>query len=137
MTKSVFVDSGGFFAAMVAEDAFHKRGLALFEQADRDDWRLFTTNAVVIEAYTLLLTRSHQGRAAALTFLDLLEGDGIRVERIRKADEVRAFRLVRSHTDKTYSLCDALSFVVMERLGLEEAIAFDRHFREYGRFVIL
>jgi predicted nucleic acid-binding protein len=35
---------------------------------------------------------------------------------------------------KTYSLCDALSFVVMERLGVGEAVAYDRHFREYGRF---
>ena len=39
--------------------------------------------------------------------------------------------------DKTYSFCDALSFVVMERLGITEAIAFDRHFREYGRVTIL
>lgn len=31
----------------------------------------------------------------------------------------------------------ALSFVVMERLRINEAIAFDRHFREYGRFTIL
>jgi predicted nucleic acid-binding protein len=30
-----------------------------------------------------------------------------------------------------------LSFAVMERLGIGEAIAFDRHFREYGRFAIL
>lgn len=43
----------------------------------------------------------------------------------------------RSHVDKNYSLCDALSFVVMERLGIGEAVAYDRHFREYGRFVIL
>ena len=39
--------------------------------------------------------------------------------------------------EKGYSLCDALSFVVMERLAITEAIAFDRHFREYGRFTIL
>jgi predicted nucleic acid-binding protein len=45
--------------------------------------------------------------------------------------------LVREHQDKAYSLCDALSFVVMERLGIYEAIAFDRHFREYGRFALL
>jgi predicted nucleic acid-binding protein len=32
---------------------------------------------------------------------------------------------------------DALSFIVMERIGINEAIAFDRHFREYGRFTIL
>jgi hypothetical protein len=48
-----------------------------------------------------------------------------------------AVMLLRSHVDKTYSLSDALSFVVMERLGIAEAVAYDRHFREYGRFVIL
>ncbi len=45
--------------------------------------------------------------------------------------------LVRSHRDKTYSLCDALSFAIMERLGITEVIAFDRHFREYGQLTIL
>jgi len=44
---------------------------------------------------------------------------------------------LRAHEDKSYSLCDALSFVVMERLRIREAIAFDQHFRAYGRFTIL
>lgn len=46
---------------------------------------------------------------------------------MRKADEERAISLVRSHADKSHSLCHALSFVVMERLSITEAIAFDRH----------
>jgi predicted nucleic acid-binding protein len=50
---------------------------------------------------------------------------------------VAAISILRDHQDKTYSFCDALSFVVMERLGVVEAIAFDRHFREYGRFTVL
>lgn len=61
----------------------------------------------------------------------------LNVERVLRADEATAAALVRAHTDKSYSLCDALSFVVMERLGVTEAISFDRHFREYGRFTIL
>ena len=67
----------------------------------------------------------------------MISTDSFTVERIRRSDEDRAIRLLRSHTDKDYSLCDALSFVVMERLEVQEAIAFDRHFREYGRFLIL
>jgi predicted nucleic acid-binding protein len=50
---------------------------------------------------------------------------------------VKAVAILRSHDDKTYSYCDALSFAVMERLGISEAIAFDRHFREYGRLTLL
>lgn len=53
------------------------------------------------------------------------------------ADHAAAVALLISHTDKGYSLCDARSFVVMERLGASRAIAFDRHFRQYGRFKVL
>jgi predicted nucleic acid-binding protein len=96
-----------------------------------------TTNAVVVETYSLLLARSRGGRRAALAFLDMVADDAYLLERIRKRDDERAIALLRAHEDKSYSLCDALSFVVMERLRIREAIAFDRHFRAYGRFTIL
>ena len=35
-----------------------------------------------------------------------------------------------------YSLCDAMSFAVMERLGLRDAIATDRHFRDFGLMLL-
>jgi predicted nucleic acid-binding protein len=85
----------------------------------------------------LLLVRTRDRRSNAIAFLDGLDRSGITIERIRELDEARAVALVRAHQDKTYSLCDALSFVVMDRLGITEAIAFDRHFREYGRLTIL
>ena len=135
--KSVFVDSSGFFALLVQEDQFHEHAHALFQQANTERWRLVTTNVVVIEAYALFLIRSHRRRRDAIKFLDMIAADKYRIERIRKADEDRAIALVHAHEDKAYSLCDALSFIVMERLQIREAIAFDRHFRSYGRFTIL
>ncbi len=135
--KRVFVDTGGFFANLVSTDPAYERARALFVQAEEDGWQLFTTNAVVIETHALLVNRSRNGRAVALGFLDSIEAGLCRVERVTRQDEGRAIRPVRSHADKDYSLCDALSFVVMERLRIHEAIAFDRHFREYGRLAIL
>ena len=58
-------------------------------------------------------------------------------EALRESDEAAAIALVRAHEDKTYSLCDAMSFVVMERMNITDAIAFDRHFAEYGRFALI
>lgn len=77
-----------------------------------------------------MLTRTREGRAKAIAFLE-------QIEQTRSPDHNTAVAILRSHEDKTYSLCDALSFVVMERLGITEAITFDRHFRQYGRFKIL
>jgi uncharacterized protein len=135
--KRVFVDSGAFFALLVPQDASHVAATSVFQRAQAERWKLSTTNVVVIETYALLLSRTRAGRAAAIAFLDALEESSLHIERIRRADERQAVALLRSHADKTYSLCDALSFVVMERLAIDEAVAYDRHFREYGRFVIL
>jgi predicted nucleic acid-binding protein len=135
--RSVFVDTGGFVALLVAEDANHTKAEDLFGQAARETWRLNTTNSVVVETYSTLLARARKGRASALAFVDGLKSTSLRIERVRVEDEGKALELVRRHHDKLYSLCDAQSFVVMERLHIREAIAFDKHFREYGRFTIL
>ncbi len=135
--KRVFVDTSGFFALLCVEDQWHQHARALFTRADGQRWRLVTTNAAVIETHALLIARLREGRRHGIEFLDRMERTEFRVERIRATDEKLAMALLRRHADKEYSLCDALSFVVMERLKLKEVIAFDRHFREYGQFLIL
>lgn len=136
MTR-VLVDSGGFFALLVQEDAFHTRADEIFRRARAERWVLLTTNAVVFETHALLLTRARNGGEASRRFLDLIERGICAVERVTSADESAAVALIRVHRDKSYSLCDALSFVVMERLGIDAAIAFDHHFRQYGRMRLL
>jgi len=135
--KRVFVDSGGLFAHLAAEDSLHQRAAQLFQQARSEHWQLITTNAVVIETYALLLSRARKGRVAAIRFLDCIEEGLCEVIRVTERDEDQAIALLREQADKTYSLCDALSFVVMKRLRMSTAIAFDRHFREYGQLILL
>jgi predicted nucleic acid-binding protein len=134
--RQVFVDTGAFFALLVREDEMHPIALEIFREASKEKWRLVTTNIVVFETYSLILERSHGGRNKALFFLDYLNKTYLRIERASLEDEKNAISLVWRHKDKKYSLCDALSFVVMERLQIREAIAFDKHFREYGKFIV-
>ena len=135
--KRVFVDTGAFFAVLIPEDLHHERARAIFARASKEGWQLVTTNIVVIETRALLLNRAHGGRPSALALLDVIESDEYHLERVRESDEAAAIALVRAHEDKTYSLCDAMSFVVMERMNITDAIAFDRHFAEYGRFALI
>ena len=138
--RRIFVDTGAFVALLVEEDRMHRQAAAFFDAAADDGWQLVTTNAVVVETYSVLLVRARRGRTVAIAFLDAIladESELLAIERVQPGDEAAAVTLVRTHTDKSYSLCDALSFMVMHRLGIEEAIAFDRHFREYGRFTII
>ena len=43
-----------------------------------------------------------------------------------------AVDLLSRRLDKTYSLCDAVSFILMERRGLREALTTDHHFEQAG-----
>lgn len=52
--------------------------------------------------------------------------------RAEEEDEGRARAIIRQYVDKDFSLTDAISFAVMERLGIGHAFAFDRHFAQYG-----
>jgi predicted nucleic acid-binding protein len=42
------------------------------------------------------------------------------------------WQYLRQHKDKTYSLTDCISFVVMNRFGIQIALTFDRHFSQAG-----
>jgi len=58
------------------------------------------------------------------------------VVRARAADEVRARHIIYQYDDKAFSMTDAISFAVMERLHITRAFTFDRHFAQYG-FTVL
>jgi predicted nucleic acid-binding protein len=38
----------------------------------------------------------------------------------------------QQHSDKSYSLTDCISFIVMQRLSIPVALTFDRHFSQAG-----
>ena len=51
-------------------------------------------------------------------------------------DVTRARELIYRFDDKKYSLTDATSFVVMERVKLSHGFTFDRNFTQYGIAVL-
>ena len=88
---------------------------------------LITSNHVVFE--TLTLARSRAGHALAVQVGDILYGEKLaRICETSLADEKAAFDFLKRHADKKYSAVDCLSFVLMERLEIREALAVDEDF---------
>jgi predicted nucleic acid-binding protein len=72
-------------------------------------------------------------RVAALTFVvDLVENPDIETVWIDEALHREAMALLLARQDKTYSLCDAVSFVLMRQRRLTEALTTDHHFEQEG-----
>ncbi len=127
----LFVDTSAYFALYSADDEFHARAVTVARAAHR---RLFTTNYIVAETHALLLRRL--GREVAAKFLAETEHSRTVYVRARLRDEQRAREIIFTHDDKDYTLTDATSFAVMERLRIGAAFTFDRHFAQYG-FAVL
>ena len=96
----------------------------------RERAELLTTNYIVAETHTLLLNRI--GYATARQVLEELYKSQTRIYRVREAEERKALEIIRTYTDKEFSLVDAISFATMERFHLTQAFAFDHHFAQYG-----
>lgn len=130
--RMVFVDTGAFYAAINRTDRHHDQSVVLLMQAVKDGWRLITSNFVVAETHALVLTRLGRDLARAW-----LRGIPAAVFRVSAADEEKAARIIFGYRDKAFSYCDAASFALIERLRIRNAMSFDRHFEQYGKFELL
>ncbi len=95
---------------------------------------MVTTDYVIDELLTLLkLRESH--RVAAAAGETLMRQNVAIVERISETDFRTAWEAFRRYRDKAWSFTDCTSKVVMERLGITHAFAFDTDFEEFGTIV--
>jgi predicted nucleic acid-binding protein len=125
----IFVDTGFFFALFSKRDEHHTRVLEVFREfrGQRLPELLLTKDQVVIE--TITLTRMRLSHEAAVFAGERLYGEKIaRIHETTLEEHKAAFDYLRKHTDKDYSPVDCLSFVVMEKLGMKEALAVDSDF---------
>ncbi|MBI4506620.1 MAG: type II toxin-antitoxin system VapC family toxin [Chloroflexi bacterium] len=129
-----FVDTSAYYALTDPRDGNHAPAHAIAARLATTRWQIITTNFILAETHALLLARL--GRAIALRTLDAIERGATTIVRVSADDERRARAILRQYEDKDFTLTDALSFAVMERLALAYAFTFDRHFAQYG-FAVL
>jgi predicted nucleic acid-binding protein len=128
-----FVDTSAWFASAVPEDADHHVASDWFDLHGRD---LITTDYVVDETLTLLVQRGH--RAAALSLGDnLFAGTLASIVHVEPDDIRAAWTKFRQFSDKAWSFTDCTSKVVIARLGISTAFAFDHHFRQFGTVTVV
>lgn len=123
-----FLDTGFLFALVSKKDEHHQRVADVFRtfQGLRLADHLLTTNHVIAE--TITLTRK-VGHAEAVRLGErLYSGKLARIHWATADEERAAFEYFKKHQDQTYSIVDCLSFVIMDKLGIREALAVDSDF---------
>jgi predicted nucleic acid-binding protein len=127
----LFVDTSAWYPLADAGHPDHAALADLLAERIHDGARVVTTNLVVAETHALLLRRG--GREPALRFLREVRSDPLVVETSTPEIERRAVdEWLGRYQDQTFTLTDAVSFVVMTDRGIREALALDRHFATAG-----
>jgi hypothetical protein len=131
----IFADTSFLLALFNRRDHHHPRCAEIFEgfAEQRLPELLVTTTHVVFETVTLTRMRvSHS--LASYVGERLLSEKMLRIHRTSAEEEWAAFDYFRRHDDQRYSFVDCLSFVVMEKLGIREALTLDTDFAH--RFIV-
>lgn len=129
----IFVDTSAFFAWLVPNDPKHEAAATWMDQNTEP---LITTDYIVDELLTLLVARGEAERALGI-------GEDIFAARIctlywtTPSIVGLAWKVFQDYTDKRWSFTDCVSRVVMERQGIEQAIAFDDHFQQFGTVTVV
>jgi len=131
--NKIFVDTSAWYAIIDKNDRDHAVAATKIQVLDRP---LVTSNYIFDEILTLL--KAKLGFTVAVPFGQKLWDQEISaLIRITEDDEERAWRIFRQYDDKGFSFTDCTSFALMERLDINTVFAFDDHFIQYGKFVIL
>lgn len=136
MAHETFIDTSGFYALLVRDDAGHTAAARWLARSRAGRTRAVTTDYVLDETATLLKSRG-LGHLAGLLFDRVTESSAIRLEWVgdERFDRARAYFL--KHHDHEFSFTDCTSFVLMRELHLTEALTKDGHFQKAGFIALL
>ena len=125
---TVFADTFAFIAWLNPRDQAHDTVAAYL---DRFTGQLVTTEWVLMELADAL--SAPETRATAVAFLRAVRADFLfDVVGYDSAVYQAGFDLFASRADKAWSLTDCISFGVMAKRGLSDALTADRHFEQAG-----
>ncbi|NIR47396.1 PIN domain-containing protein [candidate division KSB1 bacterium] len=134
--NQVFVDSNGWIALNSKRDYLHQKTVEANRTRLNGGNRYLTTNFVLDETYSGLLTKV--GHFAAVDFGERIrKSKTVRVLRISEQIEEDAWTLFKKYSDKEFSFTDCTSFEVMQQFKITEAFTNDHHFEQMGFQILL
>lgn len=124
---NIYVDTGAFFALADGADT-HYRAADEYTRRMEDQNHFVTSSYVFVESW--LLIRNKLGYSEALAFLARVRRS-VQIFEVSTSDIATATKILAAWPDQQFSLVDAVSFALMERMKLDTAFSFDAHFRVY------
>jgi uncharacterized protein len=100
--------------------------------------RLVTSEMVLVEVLNSFSSKGVHSRHAAVSLVQRILNNE-QVELIPQTSQLfrEAFTLYRDRSDKSWSLTDCASFLIMDQQNITDALTHDRHFEQRGYRALL
>lgn len=129
---SLFLDTSYLIAVEYADDQKHREALKHWRSlSKKPSLHIVTTSYVFDEVITFLNDRSLHSKAVEVGRM-LLSSRTVSLVHVDEELFDEAWFYFQKRKDKRYSMTDCVSFILMKRMGLRQALTFDRHFKQAG-----
>lgn len=129
----IFVDTSGWGNLVDTLQKFHAETKAIYLSAKENGSRLVTTNYVIAELVALLSSPMRIPRTRSIKFIESIKSSAlVDIVHIDEDTDAKSWDLLKNRADKSWSLVDCSSFVVMQENKIVEALTTDHHFEQAG-----
>lgn len=129
MRKSIFIDTSFIIALEDADAPEHEKALNCWEKIK--PCKIITTSYIFDETVTFIKRRLGYKKAVE-TGKRLRESSSVDIIHISEEDVEKGWEMFLKYDDKGYSLTDCISFVIMQKMKMIEALTLDTHFKQMG-----
>ena|SRR5947209_4107464 len=124
----MLLDTSGLMCLFDQREHQHARAVELYNAS-----RARLTHNYVLAEFVALAHARHAPRALALEFAaSLLNNSRVELIWVGAPLHQSALTLLQQRLDKDWSLCDAVSILLMQQRGFTEALTTDHHFEQAG-----
>lgn len=131
--ESVIVDSGGFYAAFVETDSYHKEAAALFDEIrmGKAFRRVFTSRYILSEfGTTMLYSVGHKKAVDALE--TILDSETFNLLPVSHSEFMSTWERFQRYDDQDISFVDHSTAVLANEHEVEHVFTFDSDFETLG-----
>lgn len=133
--ESLFLDTSYLLALELADDGNHGAAVKYWSEIVANLPPLITTSYVFSEVVTFFNSRGLHDKAVKLG-LSLLRSQFVNIIHVDEAIFHQGWIYFQQHRDKKYSLTDCISFLLMQKNSITNALTFDKHFEQAGFMII-
>ena len=129
----MLIDTSGFMCLYTRTEPYHHRAIMIYNGA-----MIKLTHNYILAEFIPLLSARGIPRSKSLEYLRAIHhSHEVKCVWVTRDIHNEATDLLHDRLDKHWSLCDAVSFVLMKRYHIIEALTTDRHFEQAGYLRLL